>query len=91
MLLLLAAGYACASLYAEVQLCSSRTGEVLEVIDDEIFKISVCNKMKVFKEFSYCYGVAKGDLVMFDDNTGNCDMTGFTVLRNEVQCGVLCQ
>ncbi len=91
LLLLLMGGHAYASLYAEAQLCSSTTGEVLEVTNDEIFKIAVCNQIKVFKEFSYCYGVEKGDRVSFDSNPGDCEMTGFTVMRNAVQCGVLCQ
>ena len=91
LLLLLTGGHASASLYAEAQLCSSTTGEVLEVINDEIFKISVCKDIKVFKEFSYCYGVEKGDTVFFDSNPGACEVTGFTVMRNDVQCGVLCQ
>ena len=75
---------------AETQACLSYTGEVLNVVNDELFTISVCSSEKVLKEFSYCYGVQKGDQVIFHSNPENCETTGFTVLRNDVQCGVLC-
>jgi len=88
--LILVTGNVYAKFYAEAQMCDSSTGEVQEVVNDELFKISVCNDIKVFKEFSYCYGVEKGDYVIFHSNPDNCEMIGFTVLRNDVQCGVLC-
>ena len=75
---------------AEAQACLSYSGKVINVINDELFAISVCSSEKVFKEFSYCFGVQEGDKVVFHSNPENCEMSGFTVLRNDVQCGVLC-
>ena len=83
-------GHAAYHAAAEAQACLSNTGEVLHVVNDELFTISVCSSEKVFKEFSFCFGVQEGDTVMFHSNPENCEMTGFTVLRNDVQCGVHC-
>ncbi len=76
---------------ADPQICNNRTGIVMKVVNDELFTISVCNKMRVFKEFSYCYGIEIGDTVLFDNNIDDCVMISFTDLRNDVQCGLLCQ
>jgi len=84
-------GYVYASLYAEYAPCNSTVGKVLKVVNDELFTISVCDDVKEFKEFSYCYNVEAGDTVFFDGNPDKCEVVGFTVARNEVQCGVLCQ
>ena len=83
-------GHAAYHAAAETQTCVSHSGQVINVVNDEVFTISVCSSEKVFREFSYCYGVQKGDKVMFHSNPEQCEMTGFTVLRNDVQCGVLC-
>jgi len=93
LILLLLSGQVPASYHAEAeaQICINRTGEVLEVVNNELFTIAVCNSIKVFKEFSYCYGVEKGDMVLFDSNPDDCVMTGFTVMKDNIQCGVLCQ
>ena len=93
LILLLLAGQASPSFHAkaEEQICVDSTGKILEVVNNELFTISVCDSNKVFKEFSYCYGVEKGDMVIFDSNPDDCVMTGFTVMKNNVQCGVLCQ
>jgi len=83
-------GYLHASLYAESSHCNSNMGKVLDVVDDELFTISVCNEVKVFKELSYCYGVEEGDAVIFDGFADKCELVSFRVVRNGVQCGVLC-
>jgi hypothetical protein len=88
---LLTCGYVYASLYAEYSSCDSMVGKVLRVVNDEVFTISVCEDVKVFREFSFCYNVEPGDTVIFDGKTDRCEVVGFTVVRNEVQCGVLCQ
>ena len=90
MTMLVISGNLHASLYAESSLCNNNMGKVLDVVDDEVFTITVCDEVKVFKEFSYCYGVEEGDAVIFDGFTANCELVGFTVVRNGVQCGVLC-
>ena len=89
-LLLLASVNVYASIYAEADTCISSTGKVLEAVNDELFTVEFCGDVRVFKEFSYCYGVANGDIVLFDSSPVKCEMTGFTVIRNDVQCGVLC-
>ena len=93
LILLLLTGQVSASYHAEAeaQICNNSAGEVLEKVNNEFFSISICDNIKVFKEFSYCYGVEKGDMVFFDSNPDDCVMNGFTVMRNDVQCGVLCQ
>ncbi len=93
LVLFLLTGQGAASYHAEAeaQICNNSTGEVMEKVNNELFTISVCDNMKVFKEFSYGYGVEKGDMVFFDSNPDDCVMNGFTVMRNDVQCGVLCQ
>lgn len=90
LIVLISTGNIIASLYVKSSRCDSNMGKIVEVVNDEIFTIAVCNDIKVFKEFSYCYGVAEGDEVVFDWFTHNCRFVGFTVLRNGVRCGVLC-
>jgi hypothetical protein len=90
LLMLLTAGHLYASLHAEYSPCSGIQGKVIEVKDNEVFTISVCEKVKVFREFSYCYDVEAGDSVFFDGDPTRCEVTGFTVIRNGVQCGVMC-
>ena len=79
-----------ATLYAQSSNCNSNIGTVLTVTNDELFTIANCNDVRVFSEFSYCYGVKKGDEVVFHWNPQSCDFVSFTVLRNGVQCGVWC-
>lgn len=88
---LMISGAAQASLYANATTCNKFMGEILEVVDNEKFTISVCEDEKVFKEFSYCYEVEKGNTVIFDGDPGNCEFISFTVVGNGIQCGVLCQ
>lgn len=90
LVMLLTSGYLHASLRAEDSPCSGIQGKVVEVVDNEVFTISVCEKVKVFEEFSYCYDVEAGDSVFFDGDPARCEVTGFTVMRNGVQCGVMC-
>ena len=91
LIVLVTCGYVYASLYAEYSSCNSTVGKVLKVVNDEIFTISVCDEVKEFREFSYCFNVQAGDTVFFDGNPDKCEIVGFTVVRNDVQCGVLCQ
>jgi hypothetical protein len=91
LIVLVMCGYVYASLYAEYSQCNSAVGKVLNVVNDELFTIAVCDDVKEFKEFSYCYNVEAGDTVLFDGSPDKCNVVGFTVARNEVQCGVLCQ
>ncbi len=88
---LMISGAAQASLYASASTCNKFMGEILEVVDNEKFTISVCKDEKVFKEFSYCYEVEKGNTVIFDGDPDNCEFISFTVVGNGIQCGVLCQ
>ena len=88
--MLLTSSYLYASLHAENSPCAGIQGKVIEVLDDEVFTISVCDHVKVFREFSYCYDVEAGDSVFFDGDPTRCDVTEFTVMRNGVQCGVIC-
>ncbi len=89
-LLLINPGDLPATLYAESSPCNDITGEVLNIENDEMFRIAVCDEVMEFKEFSYCYGVQVGDAVIFESIPGNCEVVSFTVLRNNVQCGVIC-
>ena len=91
LMLTVTVGYVYAALYAEYDPCNSTVGKVLKVVNDEFFTISVCDEVREFKEFSYCYNVQAGDTVFFDGDPDKCDVVSFTVARNEVQCGVLCQ
>jgi hypothetical protein len=79
-----------AALYAKSSQCYSNTGKVISVLDNELFTIEICDEIKVFKEFSYCYSVEEGDAVLFDGNPDKCDIVSFTVMSNGVQCGVIC-
>lgn len=90
MIMILIGGHPYASMYAEFSLCTSTVGKVLEVVNDEVFTISVCDTVKSYEEFSYCYNVEEGDIVVFDGNPVKCDVIGFTVTRNDVRCGVIC-
>jgi hypothetical protein len=78
-----------ASLYAQSS-SGNTLGTVLNVVNDEIFTIAVCNGEKVYKEFSYCFEVRKGDMVIFDWDPCNCDVVSFKVLNSDIQCGVFC-
>lgn len=78
-----------ASLYAQSS-SGNMLGTVLNVVNDEIFTIAVCNGEKVFKEFSYCFEVRKGDMVIFDWDPCNCTVVSFKVLNSDIQCGVFC-
>jgi hypothetical protein len=90
MVLLMSSGNTHASLYAEASSCNIFQGTVVDIVNDEEFTISVCEDTIKYKEFSYCYGVDIGDTVIFDWSPDNCDVLSFTVLKNGVQCGVLC-
>ena len=91
LIILMTSGIAYADLYAGTSSCNVFMGKVLDIVDNEVFTIAVCEDTKVFKEFSYCYEVEKGDSVIFDGDPGNCDFVSFTVIGNGIQCGVLCQ
>ena len=88
--LVVLSGDSSATLYAQSSPCNERVGKVLGVAGNESFEIEVCEKVSVYKEFSYCYGVKEGDAVLFDGMPDDCELVGFTVIRNGVQCGVLC-
>ena len=89
-LILITSGIIHANFYADASACNEFMGKILDIVNNEEFTIEVCNDVKVFKEFSYCYDVEKGDTVIFDGNPGKCNFVGFTVIGNGIQCGVLC-
>jgi hypothetical protein len=76
--------------HEEMNRCISRMGKVLNVVNNEFFTIAICDEVKIFKEFSYCWGVNEGDTVIFDWDHHNCEIISFSVLNNGTQCGVLC-
>lgn len=91
LVLLVICGYGYATLYAEYSPCNNTIGKVLNVVNDEFFTISVCDEIKEFREFSYCFNVEAGDTVIFNGNPDKCEVVSFTVARNDVQCGVFCR
>jgi hypothetical protein len=76
--------------HEEMDLCTSRMGKVLKVVNNEFFTIEICDEVKTFAALSYCYGVDIGDTVIFDWDHHNCEIISFSVLKNGEQCGVLC-
>jgi hypothetical protein len=76
--------------HEEVLPCNPMNGTVMKIVNDEEFTISICDASKVFRALSYCYEVEEEDEVIFDSITKNCKILSITVIRNEVQCGVLC-
>ncbi|MEN8264366.1 MAG: hypothetical protein ABFR82_12980 [Nitrospirota bacterium] len=84
LIILMTSGIVHANLYANASSCNKFMGEVLDIVDNEVFTIAVCEDVKVFKEFSYCYEVEKGDSVIFNGDPGNCDFISFTVIGNGI-------
>lgn len=79
-----------ARLYAETKRCNSTMGTVMNVVDNESFTLKICDDVKTFEAFSYCYEVNEGDTVIFEWDHHNCEILSFSVLGNGTQCGVLC-
>ena len=79
-----------ARFHTEMNGCNIRVGMVLSVVNDELFTIKICDEVKIFEEFSYCFGVHDGDRVIFNWDPLNCKINSFSVLKKGTQCGVLC-
>jgi hypothetical protein len=79
-----------ASTHEEKNRCNSKMGKVLKVVNNEFFTIAICDEVKTFTAFSYCWGVNEGDTVIFDWDHHGCEIVSFSVLNNGEQCGVLC-
>jgi hypothetical protein len=68
---------------------SRRRYEVQASIDDETFVIND----EVFKAQTYCFGISKGDEVVFVEGStnGSCTSATFVVLHNSRKCVVWCE
>jgi hypothetical protein len=80
-----------ASYHEEKNRCNSAMGMVLNVVNNEFFEISICDEVKTYTAFSFCWEVNEGDVVIFDSDYYNCKIISFSVLTSGEQCGVLCQ
>lgn len=68
---------------------SGRRHEVQASVDDETFVING----EIFKAKTYCFGIMKGDEIIFVDGNANgaCSSASFVVLRNSRKCEVWCE
>lgn len=67
----------------------ARRYEVQSSVDDETFVING----EVFKAKTYCFGIAKGDEVVFVEGNANgaCASAAFIVVGNSRKCAVWCE